>query len=1268
MLSIRNNIRMLRTNNQLQINARKRLKSAEKLSSGYRINRSADDAAGLAISEKMRRQIRGLMRGTANAEDGISYVQTAEGAMNEVHDMLQRMNELTIQSLNGTLSDNDREYLNDEFKQLRAEIDRVSQTTKFNDLNVFEEHESAYYQISGNRHWNPDDGHIISSEENELTIHLSDDIFPRDYTITVPPGAYSTLELIDEIDTALENMIPPNPGFVFEYTKDGYCKLNLEGVGGYPRTISSVEGSLSYLLFDVVQGRSTSSILGTTVFDANYPLKIVEDQNDTLGFYVEKEGQTEQISIKIPAGRYSRLAMINLLNKELAKNPAAAGVTAKEYGDDSIQITGGSTINITGLKGNMFKLENSIPIYSSVFYDNVQYGGSTSTSPEAAYITGGSQYNYDSYTDKVRLVDGRNNVLRLKLNNMADFKDIKLSEGEYTIAELAKELNDRLADNGLGSAATAYDGYYHLNLQSSVTGSASALQFDTASSAIYAATYNALFCDTRYRPVLCTGQNIIRQTITGSADLSGTIALPDNASLKISVDGADYTISGISKTHASLGDLVQELNGKINTDPNLASIKGKVGFQASGTRLVFAALQDNISIGLTENETYKKLFEGITTSIIYPNPPTYNTYTGGGIEELQGATAPKITNAKAFANIPDPDRNITIEQGYDKLGFYLNGDYKEIALSVGSAYNNIHGLISELNRQLSGSSDESLRDIKASFENGSLTFTAPPPPDYPANTSYYLYFYQDSSAWGSIIGTRPAAVPPIQPKSEPSTLTTYTSLPSSITIDDKNSGLTLKLGGNIAETINIAKGTYSPNDLENVLNNAINGNANLNGKVKASLLADGKLQLISDKYHPIEAEGSFYKDVIVTTITRTPNGIQNSGKDSIYYFADAYIIGRKDLRNSGPIDIFTSANDKFIFDFAYTPDPDMDQDKAYEENFEITIPEGSYTGEQIIEYLQKEINEKFAEKKIEDFDVSVTIGGERTGVVNSIDDCALQIKVKRKDGKDPARGQYILDGIRGTASGFLFYKTTGNLKPTYITGSKRLPDTIRFSSTDNVLTMSVDSTPHQYTFPTGKKYTVNEFIDLLNDMFKNGDDNGKTAPIRASLENGYLRLSHKVIGSHTITNINGNSRSFLFLEEEGRTSRGPLRLQVSAESNDHIDIPRLRIGSTSLAIHSIIINKPKYAEKALRRVQEAITMVGARRGTYGAMQNRLEHLIANNNNIIENTQASESIIRDTDIAQELVQNSIHNVMLQAAQIMLTQANQMPGMVQRLLQA
>ena len=130
---VQHNLTAMNSNRMLGLTTASQAKSTEKLSSGYKINRAADDAAGLSISEKMRKQIRGLTQASSNAQDGISSVQTAEGALNEVQDMLQRMNELAVKAANGTQAENDRSYIQNEIDQLVTEIDRVSTTTKFNE-------------------------------------------------------------------------------------------------------------------------------------------------------------------------------------------------------------------------------------------------------------------------------------------------------------------------------------------------------------------------------------------------------------------------------------------------------------------------------------------------------------------------------------------------------------------------------------------------------------------------------------------------------------------------------------------------------------------------------------------------------------------------------------------------------------------------------------------------------------------------------------------------------------------------------------------------------------------------------------------------------------------------------------------------------------------------------------------------------------------------------------------------------------------------------
>lgn len=167
MMVVQHNMMAMNGNRLLKINTGTISKNTEKLSSGYKINRAADDAAGLAISEKMRRQIRGLTRASENAQDGVSFCQIADGALNEIHDMLKRGKQIAIQASNATLSDTDRSYLQQEVAALNKEIDRVSTTTVFNEINIFKKGGTVYYTDDM-----IDRPNISANQESESNIYI----------------------------------------------------------------------------------------------------------------------------------------------------------------------------------------------------------------------------------------------------------------------------------------------------------------------------------------------------------------------------------------------------------------------------------------------------------------------------------------------------------------------------------------------------------------------------------------------------------------------------------------------------------------------------------------------------------------------------------------------------------------------------------------------------------------------------------------------------------------------------------------------------------------------------------------------------------------------------------------------------------------------------------------------------------------------------------------------------------------------------------------
>ena len=194
---VQHNMRAINSNRMLSVNTSTQAKSTEKLSSGYRINRAADDAAGLAISEKMRRQVRGLTQASRNASDGVSMVQTAEGALNEVHEMLQRMSELAVQAASETLQSADRSYINAEVTQLKDEITRTANDTKFNEINLLSSTTTKKIQVG------TESGNTITIS---LTAMKASSIGIGSVTVSSSSNAVSALATIKNAITSVSNL------------------------------------------------------------------------------------------------------------------------------------------------------------------------------------------------------------------------------------------------------------------------------------------------------------------------------------------------------------------------------------------------------------------------------------------------------------------------------------------------------------------------------------------------------------------------------------------------------------------------------------------------------------------------------------------------------------------------------------------------------------------------------------------------------------------------------------------------------------------------------------------------------------------------------------------------------------------------------------------------------------------------------------------------------------------------------------------------------
>ena len=269
---VQHNMRAMNANRMLNITTGAQSKSTEKLSSGYRINRAADDAAGLTISEKMRKQIRGLDQASTNAQDGVSSVQTAEGALTEVHSMLQRMNELAVQAANGTNSkESDRQAIQDEIDQLTTEIDRVAETTKFNEIYLLKGDNASTKNVYMKGHDAGLKGALTDSAKSATfvmdTLKAGDKykIAGKEYTI----GSSKT-----EITTAINAFATADNEITIDGISYTYKDANGGKAAGWYKDGDQTNGT-AIVVADTVKGGSKASVNGK-----DYTAMTDQDAND----------------------------------------------------------------------------------------------------------------------------------------------------------------------------------------------------------------------------------------------------------------------------------------------------------------------------------------------------------------------------------------------------------------------------------------------------------------------------------------------------------------------------------------------------------------------------------------------------------------------------------------------------------------------------------------------------------------------------------------------------------------------------------------------------------------------------------------------------------------------------------------------------------------------------------------------------------------------------------------------------------------------------
>ena len=344
---VQHNITAMNANRMLGVTTTGQAKSTEKLSSGYKINRAADDAAGLSISEKMRKQIRGLSQASDNAEDGISCVQTAEGALTEVHSMLQRMNELAVKAGNGTMSEDDRQNVQDEIDQLVDEIDRVSETTKFNET----------YLLKGDNTSNGNTKSLKTGAEigqiDGLTVKAKADAKYTDND-SVKIGKVVVESSDDSVVTVDKDNITDVAGNIAKITTDGTEVVVTKNDGNTDTYATVADFKTAYAGLDIVGAGAATISKALDTATANTSDTVTGTYTGNLNSY--KVG--DDVNVKLAVGASGETALSNgskalLLSFQVGADTTSENkisvtmdsMSAKSIGVDGIKVTGSDSTN-----------------------------------------------------------------------------------------------------------------------------------------------------------------------------------------------------------------------------------------------------------------------------------------------------------------------------------------------------------------------------------------------------------------------------------------------------------------------------------------------------------------------------------------------------------------------------------------------------------------------------------------------------------------------------------------------------------------------------------------------------------------------------------------------------------------------------------------------------------------------------------------------------------------------------------------------------------
>jgi len=537
------------TYNILKNNNIKNKSSVKKLSSGLRINNAADDAAGLAISEKMRAQIRGLNQASRNVQDFISMMQVVDGGLNDVTEAMQRMRELSITALNGTYTNEDREMIQNEYGNLKEYINNVSFFTEFNTINVYEEHRDTYEKFKGNKVLD-DEVTVIKGVTDYLGVKVDGEL----KEIYLDSGIYTREAFVDMLDDKLwdvdRNLIP-------SLDKNNVLSLSAENC---KKIDGLVGGALSFFYeYHISMGAGT--VFGSS--DLSGKLDIIKGSNDNFTFTIyDKKYNVNFPPTPYPpymGTGYTADEIVNIMQEQLD----AQGADVKVYmNGNQIALDAGYRI-IDGFAGNMIKIDG----ITSILYDNAKHGKIHKTK---GYTTGRVSIN-----SPIEIKEGVNDTISFYLDDdNSSEKNIVLEGKTYNdIREIVDEVNKKLEEQNIEAFAEASG--TNLKISSKKLGYGSKIKLlDTANG------YIPLFCEiTEVSPTYNNGETIANPPPEGSTtptyEYKPTYVMSGNSFNGITIDGSNdklnFNVSGtnvsVNLTHGrfnSINEFKDSLQKSIN--------------------------------------------------------------------------------------------------------------------------------------------------------------------------------------------------------------------------------------------------------------------------------------------------------------------------------------------------------------------------------------------------------------------------------------------------------------------------------------------------------------------------------------------------------------------------------------------------------------------------------------------------------------------------------------------------------------------------------